>query len=165
MQFKGCTCHSTLCKEFHVYGETLYTHCHHPSCENSWATTSQVSTDEHRKLNRIHVGRNLTNAEFVYLSACHTAVGDEESPDEVIHLASAMQFAGFRSVIGTMWQVDDAETNKIVPLFYKHRVDESGCLDHTRAAFALWETMRSLKSGTSGKVPLDQRVLYVHIGA
>ena len=111
---------------------------------------------------------NLMNAEFAYLSACHTTVGDEENPDGVVHLASAMQFAGFRSVIGTMWQVDDGETNKIIPLFYKHMVDESGRLDHTRAAFALWETMRSLKSGTSGtsgKVPLDQRVLYVHIGA
>ena len=34
-----------------------------------------------------------------YLSACHTTVGDGESPDEVIHLASVMQFAGFRWVI------------------------------------------------------------------
>ena len=111
------------------------------------------------------IGCNLLNAEFAYLSACHTTVGDEESPDEVIHLASAMQFAGFRSVIGTMWQVDDGETNKIVPLFYKNMVDESGRLDHTRAAFALWKTMRSLKSGKWGKVPLDQLILYVHIGA
>ncbi|KAN0082897.1 hypothetical protein V8E55_008692, partial [Tylopilus felleus] len=39
-----------------------------------------------------------------------------------------MQFAGFRSVIGTMWAVDDGEVN------------ESGRLDHTRAAFALNKT-------------------------
>ena len=120
--------------------------------------------DGHLTIHRI-IGRNFANAEFAYLSACHTTVGDEESPDEVIHLASAMQFAGFRSVIGTMWQVDDGETNKIAPLFYKHMVDESGRLDHTRAAFALWKTMESLKSLRSGKVPLDQRILYVHIGA
>ena len=111
------------------------------------------------------VGCNLMNAEFAYLSACHTTVGDEESPDELIHLASAMQFAGFRSVIGTMWQVDDGETNKIIPLFYKYMVDESGRLDHTRAAFALWKTMKALRSGKWGKVPLDQLILYVHIGA
>ena len=48
------------------------------------------------------IGCDLKNPEFAYLSACHTTVGDEENPDEVIHLASAMQFAGFRSVIGTM---------------------------------------------------------------
>ena len=120
--------------------------------------------DGHLTIHRI-VGCNFMNAEFAYLSACHTTVGDEESPDEVIHLASAMQFAGFRSVIGTMWQVDDKEANKVAPLFYQHMVDMSGRLDHTRAAFALWKTMGSLKSLKSGKVPLDQRILYVHIGA
>ena len=33
---------------------------------------------------------DLHNAQFAYLSACHTTVGDEESPDEVIHLAATM---------------------------------------------------------------------------
>ena len=97
--------------------------------------------------------------QFAYLSACHTTVGDEESPDEVIHLASAMQFSGFRSVIGTMWAVDDGHTNQITSTFYKHMVDESGRLDHTRAAYALNKTMKSVK------VPLDQEILYIHLGA
>ena len=102
---------------------------------------------------------DLKNPEFAYLSACHTTVGDEESPDEVIHLASGMQFAGFRSVIGTMWAVDDEHTNKVTSMFYKHMVDESGRLDHTRAAFALRMTMKSVN------IPLDQRILYIHLGA
>ncbi|KAI9455544.1 TPR-like protein [Boletus coccyginus] len=105
------------------------------------------------------IGCNLKNPEFVYLSACHTTVGDAESPDEAIHLASAMQFAGFRSVIGTMWAVDDAETNKITSTFYKYMVDESGRLDHTLAALALNKTMKSVN------VPFDQRILYIHLGA
>ncbi|KAF8441058.1 CHAT domain-containing protein, partial [Boletus edulis BED1] len=70
------------------------------------------------------IGCDLKNPEFAYLSACHATVGDKESPDEVIHLASAMQFVGFRSVIGTMWAVDDGETNKITSTFYKYMVDE-----------------------------------------
>ena len=77
----------------------------------------------------------------------------------MIHLASAMQFAGFRSVIGTMWAVDDGETNKITSTFYKHMVDEAGHLDHTRAAFVLNKTMRSVN------VRFDQRILYIHLGA
>ncbi|KAI9458458.1 TPR-like protein [Boletus coccyginus] len=105
------------------------------------------------------IGCELKNPEFAYLSACHTTVGDEESPDEVIHLASAMQFAGFRSVIGTMWAVDDAQTNKITSTFYGYMVDESGRLDHTRAAFALNKTMKSVD------IPFDQRILYIHLGA
>ena len=114
--------------------------------------------DGHFTIQQI-IGCQLQNPEFAYLSACHTTVGDEESPDEVIHLAAAMQFLGFRSVIGTMWAVDDGETNEITSTFYKHMVDESGRLDHTRAALALNRTMKSVD------VPLDQRILYIHIGA
>ncbi|KAG2148785.1 hypothetical protein DEU56DRAFT_909098 [Suillus clintonianus] len=42
------------------------------------------------------------NPEFTFLSACLTIVGDEFSLDEAIYLAAAMQFSGFRSVIGSM---------------------------------------------------------------
>ena len=114
--------------------------------------------DGHFTIQRI-IGCDLTNHEFAYLSACHTTVGDEESPDEAIHLASAMQFVGFRSVIPTMWAVDDSETNKITSTFYKHMVDESGRLDYTRAAFALNKTMKTVH------IPLDQQILYIHLGA
>jgi len=45
----------------------------------------------------------LPNAEFAFLSACHTAELAEESiADEVLHFAAAMQHSGFRSVVGTM---------------------------------------------------------------
>ena len=77
----------------------------------------------------------------------------------MIHLALAMHFAGFWSVIGTMWAVEDRESNKITSMFYRHMADESGRLEHTRAAFALSETMRPVH------IPLDQRILYIHLGA
>ena len=102
----------------------------------------------------------LRNAQFAFLSACHTTVGDEESADEVMHLASAMQFAGFRSVIGTMWAVMDAVAPKITSAFYENMIDECGCLDYTRAAVALNRTIEE-----SVDIPFDQRFLYIHIGA
>ncbi|KAG2068519.1 hypothetical protein BDR04DRAFT_958592, partial [Suillus decipiens] len=46
--------------------------------------------------------KDIPAAEFAFLSACHTAVGDEETPDEVIHLAARLQFLGFKSIIGTL---------------------------------------------------------------
>ncbi|KAF8419828.1 CHAT domain-containing protein, partial [Boletus edulis BED1] len=113
--------------------------------------------DGHFTIQRI-MGCDLKNPEFAYLSACHTTVGDVESPDEVIHLAAAMQFIGFRSVFGTMWAVNDGETNKITSTLYKHVVDASGRLDYTRAAYALNKTMRSVD------IPLDQWILYIHLG-
>ena len=69
---------------------------------------------------------DLRNAQFAYLPACRTAVGDGESPDEVVHLAAVVLSAGFRSVIGTMWATDDAHANEISSRFYNNLVDESG---------------------------------------
>jgi CHAT domain-containing protein len=40
---------------------------------------------------------------FAYLSACETAKGDVEQQDQVMHLAAAMLFAGFKHVVATMW--------------------------------------------------------------
>ena len=115
--------------------------------------------DGHFTIERI-IQCRLRNAEFAFLSACQTTVGDEESADEVMHLASAMQFAGFRSVIGTMWPVMDVVALRITSAFYDNMIHECGCLDYTRAALALHRTIEE-----SADIPLDLRVLYIHLGA
>ncbi|KAG0693350.1 CHAT domain-containing protein [Suillus ampliporus] len=104
---------------------------------------------------------HLQNPEFAFLSACHTTVGDKSSPDEAIHLAAAMQFSGFRSVIGSMWSVDDEVARQIVSAFYGYLVDESGRLDCTRAAGALHKAVKSLRKMN---IPLEQQIVFVHIG-
>ncbi|KAG1828244.1 CHAT domain-containing protein [Suillus variegatus] len=104
---------------------------------------------------------NWQNPQFAFLSACHTTVGDEKSPDESIHLAAAMQFCGFRSVIGSMWSVDDEVAREVVSAFYGNLVDDSKRLDCTRAAVALHKAVKSLRKK---KVPLEQQIVFVHIG-
>jgi CHAT domain-containing protein len=46
---------------------------------------------------------DLKDAFFAFLSACETAKGDQEHADEVVHLAATMLFAGFKSIVATMW--------------------------------------------------------------
>ncbi|KAG1854580.1 CHAT domain-containing protein [Suillus subluteus] len=103
---------------------------------------------------------NWQNLEFAFLSTCHT-VGDEKSPDESIHLAAAMQFSGFRSVIGSMWSVDDEVARQVVSAFYDKLVDDSGKLDCTRAAVALHKAVKKLRRNN---IPLEQQIVFVHIG-
>ncbi|KAG1726850.1 TPR-like protein [Suillus lakei] len=100
------------------------------------------------------------NPEFAFLSACHTTVGDKTSPDEAIHLAAAMQFSGFRSVIGSMWSVDDEVARQVVSAFYGNMVDGSGRLDCTRAAVALHKAVKIVRK----KISLEQQIVFVHIG-
>jgi CHAT domain-containing protein len=40
---------------------------------------------------------------LAFLSACETAKGDVKVPDEAVHLAATLLFAGFRGVVATMW--------------------------------------------------------------
>jgi CHAT domain-containing protein len=46
---------------------------------------------------------NLPHAVFAFLSACETAKGDKDQPDQAVHLAASMLFCGFKSVVATMW--------------------------------------------------------------
>jgi CHAT domain-containing protein len=45
----------------------------------------------------------MDTAFLAFLSACETAKGDQDQPDQIMHLAAAMMFTGFKSVIATMW--------------------------------------------------------------
>ncbi|KAG1837334.1 TPR-like protein [Suillus subalutaceus] len=51
---------------------------------------------------------DLSRYQFAFISACETAVSDLSTPNEVIHLAAGLQFAGVKSVIGTLWKVNDS---------------------------------------------------------
>ncbi|KAG1837231.1 CHAT domain-containing protein [Suillus subalutaceus] len=107
--------------------------------------------------------KDIPHAEFAFLSACHTAVGDEKTPDEVIHLAAGLQFSGFKSVIGTLWVVNDAVAKHVVEAFYKNMVkglEDGDMMDCTKAAWALNRATNAVKT----KVPLEQRMVFIHIG-
>ncbi|KAH9227461.1 hypothetical protein K456DRAFT_1848463 [Colletotrichum gloeosporioides 23] len=76
---------------------------------------------------------------LAYLSACGTSqILDDKSVDESIHLVGAFQLAGFRHVIGTLWEVDDALCVDAAKLAYEGlwkwgMTDDSVCrsLHHT----------------------------------
>ena len=105
------------------------------------------------------IQERYTNSEFAFLSACHTALGDASTPDEVLHLAAGMQFAGFNGVIGTLWRVDDAVAHQVVTRFYTEMFNRPA-VDFEYAATAL--NMAAVD--TAGEVSLEKRVVFVHIG-
>jgi len=104
---------------------------------------------------------DLSKHQYAFLSACDTAVGVFDRPDEVIHLAAALQFAGVKSVIGTFWSVDDATVGRLVKEFYTNFCGD-GKMHSKRAARALHKAVQSLANDKN--VPLDQRILFMHIG-
>ncbi|MFT7837906.1 CHAT domain-containing protein [Saccharothrix sp. BKS2] len=64
-------------------------------------------------------GLDLPGAELAYLSACSTAHHGGRHADEVLHLASAFQLAGFRHVIAGLWPLDDRVAADAAAAFYR----------------------------------------------
>jgi CHAT domain-containing protein len=105
----------------------------------------------------------LSNAEFAFLSACHAAAGDiHRNPDESIHLAAALQFSGFKSVVGTLWAMADVDGPDIADAFYSHIFHNgAGHADLRHAAEALNIATRKLRQ--KGVSP-SRWINFIHIG-
>ncbi|KAI0298175.1 CHAT domain-containing protein [Multifurca ochricompacta] len=112
------------------------------------------------------VRSQLPAAEFAFLSACHTAeLTDESMSDEALHLAAAMQYCGFRSVVGTMWAMLDEDGRDLSKHFYKSVFSrrEGGVPYYERSAKALRDAVKKLRRKRG--MTLERWVNFVHYGA
>jgi CHAT domain-containing protein len=111
------------------------------------------------------VRAHLPAAEFAFLSACHTAEMTEGSiMDEGLHLAAAVQYCGFRSVVGTMWAMADIDGRDLAKYFYKELFSDSrGMPHHERSSKALQSAVKKLRRKRG--VTLERWVNFVHYGA
>ena len=131
---------------------------------NDWKTDPLTVTDL--------AARNNPFAGFAYLSACNTSgMRDFRLLDESISLSSAVQQAGYSSVVGTLWQVSDLESSSIAQQVYSFMVGEDKKLDIKRAAEGLHWAVQKLRE-SKPRTNLTRRncndpliwVPYMHIG-
>lgn len=103
----------------------------------------------------------LPHATLAFLGACETAKGDLKQPDQAIHLAASMLFCGFRSVIGTMWTMNDYDGPAVATSVYTELLEADAFeLDHV--PYALDQAVQKLrKSGA----PPSRWATFVHMGA
>jgi CHAT domain-containing protein len=105
---------------------------------------------------------NLPNARLAFLSACETAQGDMERPDEALHLAATMLYAGFKSVIGTMWSMGDVDGPVVAEIVYRELFAGAGnTVDFDIVPYALDTAIRKLRA--QGLEP-SRWAPYIHIG-
>ena len=60
------------------------------------------------------------NADLVVLSACDSALGPIEGEEGIAALSRAFLLAGARSVVSTLWSIDDTFSSFLMKQFYGH---------------------------------------------
>jgi CHAT domain-containing protein len=98
---------------------------------------SKGSTDD-GLLQAREIRRMRLNSELVAVPACDTAVGRLEGQAGQVSLMQAFFLAGAKSVLGTLWPVEDAATETVMSRFYLYLsrgVDKGAALQRAKIDF------------------------------
>ncbi|MCP3914633.1 MAG: CHAT domain-containing protein [bacterium] len=95
---------------------------------------------------------DLSKVELVVLSACQTGLGEARSGEGMIGLRHAFRMAGARSVISSLWTVDDASTRELMAAFYANLWDRGHSASAALRAAQLETLSRQREAGhTDGR--------------
>ena len=101
------------------------------------------------------------SADLAYLSACNTATSSGRLVDEAVHLAAAMQFVGYRHVVGSLWWISDDLAPLIANAIYSRMV-VNGVPDVSLSAIAVNAASRDLRD--QYKSHPARWAGYIHVG-
>jgi CHAT domain-containing protein len=95
------------------------------------------------------------DADLVVLSACETGLGREVMGEGYLGLANAFLRAGARSLVVSLWRVEDQSTALLMERFHANRRGAGAAPDALPAAEALREAKRWLRTWTddAGRTP------------
>lgn len=92
------------------------------AAEHSYLAFSETATDtsiEESQLRAAEIFNLKLNAEMVVLSACRTAVGRLYRGEGIMSLARSFRYAGARTLVASLWNVDDTQTPSLMTFFYE----------------------------------------------
>jgi CHAT domain-containing protein len=142
-----------------------------PSRSGLILQTARTATEEPRQ-DVLSVGEvsqaHLSRAEIAYLSACSTAQNKAaQLSDEVLHVVSGFQVAGFRHVVGCLWPSSDQVCVAIAKSFY-NELSQGGAArfgDNKAVALALHRAAMNIRENHEYRKRPLLWAQYVHFGA
>ncbi|CUS09058.1 unnamed protein product, partial [Tuber aestivum] len=138
-------------KKINLY-EIVHFACHGVSCLNPsnshLVLLSQDGISADRLMARDISNLITQNAQIAYLSACSSARNPyAQLADEVIHLASAFQLAGFSHTFANMWETGDQASSEVARDFYNLLLQDrgNGEDDHQRVSTAFYNAVKKVR--------------------
>ncbi|ENH70299.1 Putative 30S ribosomal protein S17P-like protein [Fusarium oxysporum f. sp. cubense race 1] len=150
--------HLPQCKVFHFAGHG-HTDGHDPMRSRLLLEDGKENPLTVANLLEINLRKHLPF--LAYLSACGTGrIKDKRFVDESIHLVSACQLAGFRHVIGTLWEVNDELCVDMARITYEGMrdgamIDESVCEGLHNATRQLRDRWRNMPMNSVARSATD----------
>jgi|ADurb_Val_01_Slu_FD_contig_123_3238_length_6508_multi_5_in_2_out_2_3 CHAT domain-containing protein len=109
-------------------------------------------------LNTYEVYRLPLKAMMVVLSSCNTGSGTLAGGEGILSLARGFLYAGSRSAVMSMWEVDDASASEVIHSFYKNM--RSGQTKSSALRNARLKFLRSADQGRSHPYYWSTLVIY-----
>lgn len=160
MRKEDVLAHLRTCKIFHFAGHGKSD----PSEPSRSCLLLQDWKDNPLTVGDLHEYRLQENSPFLgYLSACSTGINKADTLiDEGIHLVSACQLAGFRHVVGTLWNVSDEHCADVAKVFYETIRDEG--MTDVALCRGLHRATRALRDGRieMGRVTGESGITTAH---
>jgi tetratricopeptide (TPR) repeat protein len=85
--------------------------------------------DNHSRLTAAQMLKWKVNADLVVLSACESGLGRQAGGEGFLGFAQALFYAGARSVVLSLWRVDDTATALLMARFYQNLLGKRDGLD------------------------------------
>ncbi|KAF8656264.1 hypothetical protein AX16_002700 [Volvariella volvacea WC 439] len=138
----------------------LHLACHGQQNANDPLKSGLLLYDDKLELQKL-MEMPLPDAQFIFLSACETAMGDRNMTNESLHLAGGMLFAGFKGAVGTLWSINDADGPFVAENVYYQLLATGEKPDVRNAAKALHNAIHSLRQNGA---PAYRWVPFIHLG-
>ncbi|MBD1906444.1 CHAT domain-containing protein [Trichocoleus sp. FACHB-832] len=115
--------------------QVLHSSHHAESCLDNPLNSQLKLADGNITLGQLMTpGWRLPNLSDVFLSCCETGFGVPEITDDILTLSTGFLCAGARSVISTLWSVDDLATALFSIFYYQYRQQDKSRPESLRQA-------------------------------
>lgn len=121
---------SNLAREYRIIHLATHAKVNYKYPEWSYTAFSNVKDTVNYELPCIDLSNeSKLNADLVVLSACETGVGESHKGEGIISISRSYIEAGSKSILTTLWNIDDRSSATVMGNFYQHLSKENTTKD------------------------------------